>query len=344
MDKYITTIKDLVFESLKNDSQIQYLANVGKPEGCFKKGMIYLLGINTSVDFKEATKYFSNPSLADDQYANCLLGFIAECEGQFSSAFHHYANIDNTEKESYLNKVLKGRNCLQDYLKKLNLPIRLNEKLSIILSDYSKDNAIKVGACVKIATICNDEQSCLEAAKSLYDAKDYISAVQWLQKGNIGLDNPLYAAIYKSFEKSKEALLHSKDMDVIDLEDGSLLSSDDPTPFLEQVKKKCEEASSKSGIEWKYKSKKQIDTIIRIQKEQEKKERLEAKAAEEARMRKKKRFIKHSVICVLLFIAGIALNDEKGFTSHLISGIAFVLSCYFWFYCIRWIWRKFFAK
>jgi len=340
MDKYITSIKDLVIESLRNDSQIQYQANVGKPEGCFKKGMIYLLGINTPIDFKKATQHFSNQSLANNQDANCLLGLIAEFEGNFSQAFHYYERIESNEKDSYLDKVIKGRNKLQNYLKKLDLPITNNKEISAILGDYSKGNASKVGACIKIAAICNDEQSCLEAAKCFYDSNDYISAVQWLQKGNIGLDNPLYAAINKSFEKSKETLLHSKEIKIIDLEDGSLLSSDDPTPFLNKVKKSCEEASMKSAVEWKDKNKKQIGTLIRIQKEQEEKERLEAEAEEEARRRKKRRIIKHSVICVFLFIVGVAYNEEKGFTSHLISGIIFVLSCYFWFYCIRWIWRK----
>lgn len=340
MEKYINTIKDLVIESMKNDSQIQYQANNSKPGGCFKKGMINLLGINKPIDFKEATRYFSNQSLAGNQLASCLLGFIAECEGDFSSAFHYYAKPESNEKDSYLERVIKGRNSIKAFLKEYDLPITLNREISAILNDYSKGKASKIGAAIKIAAICNDEQSCLDAAKCFYDSNDYISAVQWLQKGNIGFDNPLYVAINKSFEKSRDTLLHSKDMTVIDIEDNSLLSSDAPTPYLNKVKKTCEEASMKSAVEWKDKNRKQIGTLIRIQKEKEEKERLEAEAEEEARMRKKKRIIKHSVICALLFIVGFALNEEKGFSSHFISGVTFVLSCYFWFYCIRWIWRK----
>ena len=337
MEKYITSIKDLVIESMKNDSQIQYQANNGKPEGCFKKGMIHLLGINTPVNFKEASKYLSNQSLADNRDANGLLGLIAEFEGNFSHAFHYYERIESSEKDSYLDKVIKGRNKLQNYLKKLDLPITINKEISTILGDYSKGNASKVGACIKIAAICNDEQSCLEAAKCFYDSNDYISAVQWLQKGNIGVDNPLYAAIKKSFEKSKEDLLHPEEIKIIELEDDSLLSSEDPTPFLDKVKNTCEETSSKSCNEWKDKNKKHIGTIIHNKKKQDEKERLEAEAEEEARMRKKKRIIKHSVICALLFIVGFASNKAD---SPLISGIIFVLSCYFWFYIIRWIWRQ----
>lgn len=340
MEKYVTNIKDLVIQSLTNGSEIKRKAESGDALSCFQMGMIYLLGINTAVDFKKAVKYFGNQSLVDNQDATRLLGFIAELEGNFSQAFHYYEKTESSEKDSYLDKVIKGRNHLQDYLKKLDLPITLNKDISAILGDYTKGEASKMGASIKIAAICNDEQSCLEAAKCLYDSNDYISAVQWLQKGNIEIDNPLYAAINKSFELSRDTLLHSNEMKVIDIDGNALLSSDDPTPYLNEVKKTCEDASVNSAIEWKDENKKNIGKLIRIQKEKEKKERLEAEAEEAARLRKKKRIVKHSVICILLFIVGISINEEKGFTSHFISGITLVLSCYFWFYSIRWIWRK----
>ena len=340
MEKYVTNIKDLVIQTLTNGSEIKAKVEKGDALSCFQMGMIYLLGINTAVDFKKAVKYFGNQSLVDNQDATRLLGFIAEFEGNFSQAFHYYEKTESSEKDSYLDKVIKGRNHLQDYLKKLDLPITLNKDISAILGDYTKGEASKMGASIKIAAICNDEQSCLEAAKCLYDSNDYISAVQWLQKGNIEIDNPLYAAINKSFELSRDTLLHSNEMKVIDIDGNALLSSDDPTPYLNEVKKTCEDASVNSAIEWKDENKKNIGKLIRIQKEKEKKERLEAKAEEAARLRKKKRIVKHSVICILLFIVGIFINEEKGFTSHFISGITLVLSCYFWFYSIRWIWRK----
>lgn len=340
MEKYITSIKDLVIQTLPNGPEIKAKAEKGDALSCFKMGMIYLLGINTAVDFKKAVKYFGNQSLVDNQDVNCLLGLIAEFEGNFSQAFHYYERTESSEIDSYLDKVIKGRNHLQEYLKKLDMPITLNKDISAILGDYTKGEASKMGASIKIAAICNDEQSCLEAAKCLYDSNDYISAVQWLQKGNIEIDNPLYAAINKSFELSRDTLLHSNEMKVIDIDGNALLSSDDPTPYLNEVKKTCEDASVNSAIEWKDENKKNIGKLIRIQKEKEKKERLEARAEEEARIRKKKRIVKHSVICILLFIVGISINEEKGFTSHFISGITLVLSCYFWFYSIRWIWRK----
>ena len=141
--------------------------------------MIHLLGINTPVDFKKASQFFSNQSLSDNQDAIRLLGFIAECEGNYSLAFQKYAQAEGSEKDSYFDKVIKGRNHIQDYLRKLDLPRSLNKELSSILNDNSKDKTSKTGASVKIAVICNDEQSCLEAAKNLYDAKDFISAIQW---------------------------------------------------------------------------------------------------------------------------------------------------------------------
>ena len=254
MEKYVTNIKDLVIQALTNGSEIKAKAESGDALSCFQMGMIHLLGINTPIVFKEASRFWGNQSLSDDPDANGLLGLIAEFEGNFSQAFHYYEKIESGEKDSYLDKVIKGRNILQNYLKKLDLPITINKEISTILGEFSKGKASKVGACVKIAVVCNDEQSCLEAAKCFYDSKDYISAVQWLQKGKVEIDNPLYAAISKSFEKSKQDLLHSKEIVIIDLDDDSLLSTDDPTPYLNKVKKTCEDASMKSAVEWKDKN------------------------------------------------------------------------------------------
>lgn len=161
MNKYITSVKDLVLETLSNFSIIKTSADKGDASSCFKMGMIHLLGINTAVDFKKAVKYFGNQSLVDNQDATRLLGLIAEFEGNFSQAFHYYEKTESSEKDSYLDKVIKGRNHLQDYLKKLDLPITLNKDISAILGDYTKGEASKMGASIKIAAICNDEQSCL---------------------------------------------------------------------------------------------------------------------------------------------------------------------------------------
>jgi len=344
MEKYVTSINDFVLEVLSSFSLIKTSADRGDAESCYKMGLIQLLGINTNVDFKKASHYLGNQSLENNQDANRLLGFIAECEGDFSSAFQNYAKTGNSEKESYLDRVIKGRNNIQGYLKKLDLPIVLNKEISAILSNFSKGNASKVGACIKIAALCNDKPSCLEAANALFDSNDYISAIQWLQKGKISQDNSLYAAINEKFAKSKDVLLHSKDMQILDLDSNSLLSNEDPTPFLNSVKKTCEAASMNSYAEWKEKNKKRIGTIIKKQKEKEEKEWQAVQAEDERKERRKKRIIKHSIICIVLFVLGVAANKEGGPSSDFLSGVIMVLSCYFWFYLIRWIWRGLFAK
>lgn len=287
MERYVTSIKDLVIQSLTNGSGIKNKANCGDPMGCFQMGMIYLLGINTPLDFKKATQFFSNQSLSDDQDAIRLLGFIAECEGKYSQAFQNYAQTVSSEKDSFLDKVIEGRNHFQDYLRKLDLPISLNKELSSILNDYSKDKTSKIGASIKVAAICNDEQSCLEAAKSLYDAKNFISAIQWLKKGNIEPDNSLYTAISEMLEKSKSDLLSSKVLQVINLKSSSHLLKEDPTPFLTKAKQSCDEASMKCLTEWKEKTQSYIGNIIKAYKDEEQKAYL-ASLAEEAKAKKKK--------------------------------------------------------
>ena len=180
MEKYVTSIKDLVIQALTSNSKIQYKANNDDPAGCFQMGMIHLLGINTAIDFKKAIQYLGNQSLSDNQDANRLLGFIAECEGRFSQAFQYYAKTENSEKDSYLEKVIKGRSHIQDYLKKLDLPATLNKEVSSILSDYAKGKASRTGACVKVAAICEDEPSCLDAAKALYEKEMLARKIQFV--------------------------------------------------------------------------------------------------------------------------------------------------------------------
>lgn len=345
MEKNITSVKDFVLETLSEFSLIKTSADRGDAESCFKMGMIHLLGINTKVDFKKASHFFSSQSLMNDKDANRLLGFIAECEGDFSSAFQNYAKTENSEKESYFDKVIKGRNKIQDYLKKLDLPITLNNEISAILSDYSKKSkASKVGASIKIAAICNDESSCLEAAYALFGSSDYISAIQWLQKGKISQDNSLYAAINEKFEKSKDALLHSKDLQILELDTNSLLSNEDPTPFLSNVKSTCEAASKKSSLEWKDKNKKRVDTIIKTQKEKERMEWEAAQAEDERREKKKKKIIKHSIICIVLFVIGVASHKSGQPLEDFVVGILVVVACYFHYYLFVGIWKQLFGK
>ena len=308
----ISSIKDLVIQTLTNGSEIKAKAESGDALSCFQMGMIYLLGIDTKIDFKKASSSFGNQSLSDNPNANLLLGFIAECDGDYSSAFHYYANTESSEKDSYLDKVIKGRNHIQDYLRKLDLPITMNKEISSIFNDYSKSKTSKTGACIKIAAICEDEQTCLEAAKNLYDAKDYISAIQWLKKGNIAADNAMYMEINDMFEKSMTDLLKSKVIQIVDLNSNSLLSNEDPAPFLDKIKKKCDEASRNCTNEWKNKASTYVGAIIKNHKDKEHQAYLDALAEEKARKKKRKKNIKYGIIAALIILGAIsALTDKK---------------------------------
>ena len=310
----IISIKDLVIQTITNDSEIKNKANSGDPIGCYQMGVIHLLGINTPMDFMKATQFFSSHSLSDDKDAIRLLGFIAELEGKYSQAFQYYAQTENSENDSFLDKVIKGRNHIQDYLRRLDLPISLNSELSSILNDYSKDKISKTEASIKVAAICNDEQSYLEAAKNLYEAKDYISAIQWLKKGKVAVDNAIYASINERFEKSKEEVIRSKVIQVVDLNCKSLLSNEDPTPFLNKIKKLCDEASRNCSSNWKEKAKSFVDTITRDYKDKERKAYFDALAEDEARKSKRRNIICGIIAGVVFLVALVVMglsSDEK---------------------------------
>ena len=330
MERYISSVKDLVLETRSKFSLIKTSADRGDAESCFKMGMLHLLGIKNPIDFKKAVRFFNDQSLVDNKEAKRLLGFISECEGDYSKAFQYYAKSSNSEKDSYLDAAIKERTQLQAYLKKLDLPDTSNKVLSEILSDYSKGKASKVGACIKIAAICNDEQTCYEVAKIMYDSNDYISATEWLQRGKIGPDKKLYVSINEKIEKTIKTVVSSKDIQIIDLDSDSLLAVEDTTPFLEKVKKACDKEATKGSAEWKEKNKKRIDTIIKIQEEKEEKERLEEEAAEEARQKKRKAIIWASIIGLLGFFLGLMADGT------FISGVKGTVGMLFWYFVIRW--------
>jgi TPR repeat protein len=215
MEKYVTNIKDLVIQTLTNGAEIKAKAESGDALSCFQMGMIHLLGINTPIDFKKASKYLGNQSLSNDPDANRLLGFIAECEGNYSQAFKNYANAGKANRP-YINKVSEERVNLQGLFKKLELPSTVQNKIiTNVLNEYIKSGDTKVEASIRIAMICEDEESCLDAAQSLYDAEDYYSAMSWLQKGNIPDSNSLYASVKDKISDSKGTLDLPTTLDVI---------------------------------------------------------------------------------------------------------------------------------
>lgn len=330
MEKYITSVKDFVLETLSDFSLIRTSADRGDADSCFKMGLVHLLGIKKQIDFTKAARYFSNKSLADNKDANRLLAYIAECEGDFSKAFQNYAKASSSEKDSYLDATIKQRKQLQSYFKKLELPDTFNKELSVIFSDYAKGKASRVGACIKIAAICNDEPTCYEVAKIMYDSNDYISAIQWLQRGKIDSKNSLYTSINEKITKSLNNCVNSNDLQIIELANNSLIDIEDPTPFLETVKEACNQGAKKASDEWRDKTKKRIDTIIRVQEELEEKQRLEAEAEDEAREKKRKAIIMASAFGLAGFILGVMVEGT------FMSGIKGAVGILFWYFLIKW--------
>lgn len=319
MEKYVTNIKDLVVQTLENDSQIKYKANVGDPMGCFQMGMIHLLGIETPIDFKKAGQYFGNQSLSENSTANQLLGFIAECDGDFSSAFLSYAKTESSEKDTYLDKVIKGRNQVKDYLKMLNLPQTFNEEISSILNDYSKGKDSKIGASIKIAAICEDEQTRLEAAQLLSDSEEYILAISWLKQDDIKSDHALYEKINENFGKSKDIILNAPKMQVIELDSSSILSEQDYALLENKTKNVCVEESSLFKKEWIQSNEKLIDGVIKKHKDQIHKQTLKEKRHEEKireeSIEKSARLISFAIAMVLAFIIIINIGSRSARTA-----------------------------
>ena len=116
MEKYITSIKELVIQAMTNMAEIKSKTENDDALSCFQMGMIHLMGIGTSIDFGKSSTFLGNQSLADNPDANRLLGFIAECEGQFSQAFSYYAKAGKGNRP-HVNKVNEERNNLQGYFK-----------------------------------------------------------------------------------------------------------------------------------------------------------------------------------------------------------------------------------
>lgn len=348
MEKYVNNIKDLVIQALTNGSEIKRKAGNGDALSCFQMGMIYLLGINTPIDFKKATIYLENNSLKEDPDANRLLAFIAECDGNYSLSFEYYSKANGkVDSESYYDIIYKERESLRHFFKLIGLPQRvLNNVITKILEEYKKGESHRFNASIELAVICKDKRAFTEVAKCYSDAGDYGTAIAWLCKADVKTNHPLYLTSSKKIQESSIALKESRNVQLLEIEDNSLLSDFDiSTTFAETTKAFAEIPSLCCGL-WRKAVTKKISKIKNQWKDEEqkrkkaeKKERLEAEAAENARRRKKKQIIKHSIIIILLFIFGASDYKELGASNGFIGGVIFVLCCYSWFYFIRWIWR-----
>lgn len=188
MDKYITSLKDLIAETFRNSFKLNESAKKGDSKACFQMGMVYLLGINTAIDFKKAKLQFSSQSLLNDHDAQRMLGFLSELDGDYSAAFMYYAKaaggvVDGSD-DSYIENVKQERETLRGWLNKWNFPVRvLNNAITTILEDYAKGGEKKEKACIEIAAICQDAVSCITVARILMGFGDYSDAMQWLNMG-----------------------------------------------------------------------------------------------------------------------------------------------------------------
>ena len=299
MERYVTNIKDLVIQTLTNGTEIKAKAENGDALSCFQMGMIHLLGINTPIDFKKASVFLSNQSLNDAPDANRLLGFIEECEGNYSQAFKYYANASKA-KRPFLNKVSKERENLQAYLKKLDLPsTSLNEEITGVLDEIINGGDSALDSKIKLAYICDDETACLEAAQAVYDAGNLFSAVSLLKKGKIDSSNSLFATIKNSYSKLGQSTHLPSSIEVIELKGNSFLTDYDSAPSYAGIMKLCKDVSTTCKKEWmnsasektkgiKSKYEKEETTRIKKLKEEEANRLKKQKADEAARLKKQK--------------------------------------------------------
>ena len=291
MEKYVTNIKDLVIQTLTNGSEIKAKAESGDALSCFQMGMIHLLGINTSINFKKASQYLGNQSLADNVNANRILGFIAECEGNYSMAFKKYANAatGSKSKKPYINKVFSERNDFNAYLKKLGFSgSLLNKEITALLNDYIKGGDTKLDASIKLAMICEDEDSCIDAAQSLFDSGDFHSAMRWLKKGNISENITLYSSVKEKISDFRNALNLSATLEVLELDGESLLTDMTTAPSYEGIKEICDDAAAACKKEWNEIVSPQISAIKKEIKDAEAARAKKEKDAEAARLKKQK--------------------------------------------------------
>ena len=340
-DIFISSVKNLAIQALTNVAEIRNKAEKGDAKSCTQMGMIHLLGINTPIDFKKASYYLGNKSLANDSDANRLLGFIAECDGYYSLAFKMYAKAaeasGNQAKKPFVNKALAERENLQAYLKKLGISgSLLNKVISTVLTEYVKGGESKLDASRKLAMICDDEESCLDAAQALYDAGDYHSAMRWLQKGKISESNALYSSIKKKLIDIKSTLNLTTTLEVIEIEGNSFLANE-ATPSYAGIKHLCDEMALICKKAWvdivspeieAFKNKWEEDEQERIRKEEEEKRQrlLQLEAEEKARKKKRMKIIMHSIAVIVLFVWGYSSIHEIG------GAIVFVIFCYLFFY------------
>lgn len=317
MDKYITSLKDLIAETFRNSFKLNESAKKGDSKACFQMGMVYLLGINTAIDFKKAKLQFSSQSLLNDHDAQRMLGFLSELDGDYSAAFMYYAKaaggvVDGSD-DSYIENVKQERETLRGWLNKWNFPVRvLNNAITTILEDYAKGGEKKEKACIEIAAICQDAVSCITVARILMGFGDYSDAMQWLQYGAVEKNNPMYQMIQSKIYENSRFINLSNVLEIIEIDGCSLLSNIDIAANFAPARNALNGISVRCSKLWRKEVMPKIESIKsiwkkeeknRIKKEEEDRQRA-LKQAEllelEEKIRKKKR--RDKIINIILSI------------------------------------------
>lgn len=353
MDKYITSLKDLIAETFRNSFKLNESAKKGDSKACFQMGMVYLLGINTAIDFKKAKLQFSSQSLLNDHDAQRMLGFLSELDGDYSAAFMYYAKaaggvVDGSD-DSYIENVKQERETLRGWLNKWNFPVRvLNNAITTILEDYAKGGEKKEKACIEIAAICQDAVSCITVARILMGFGDYSDAMQWLQYGAVEKNNPMYQMIQSKIYENSRFINLSNVLEIIEIDGCSLLSNIDIAANFAPARNALNGISVRCSKLWRKEVMPKIESIKsiwkkeeknRIKKEEEDRQRA-LKQAEllelEEKIRKKKRRDKIiDIVLSILFLpyVWIGVSANMDFVSTFLVLMLFALP----FLAVRWI-------
>lgn len=275
MEKYITSLKDLIAETFRNSFKLNESAKNGDPKACFQMGMVYLLGISTAIDFKKAKLQFSSQSLLNDHDAQRMLGFLSELDGDYSAAFMYYAKaaggvVDGSD-DSYIENVKQERETLRGWLNKWNFPVRvLNNAITTILEDYAKGGEKKEKACIEIAAICQDAVSCITVARILMGFGDYSDAMQWLQYGAVEKNNPMYQMIQSKIYENSRFINLSNVLEIIEIDGCSLLSNIDIAANFAPARNALNGISVRCSKLWRKEVMPKIESIKSIWKKEEK--------------------------------------------------------------------------
>ena len=291
MEKYITSIKELVTQTIAGVSDIKAKAEDGDAESCFKMGMIHLLGINTSIDFKKAGNFFGNQALADNPDANRLIGFIEECKGNYSLSFEYYSKTISQNRNNnipFINLVREGRNSITKFFKSIGLTdVVLNTIITEILDDSDKNNDDSgINAKLKFATIFGDEKSITDAIESLNKEGRYYCAKRWIEKSEANINSSIAKSVENNLiESRKKPLKLPSAVQVVNIKGNSITNNLDSFSMAD-LNTACENERKAFLEDWESKTYNLIKGIIKKKEDEEAALIKKEAAAEKARIKK----------------------------------------------------------